>query len=212
MNMAADAKAVGQVKLEDFPGEEPYLHKGKAWIESSQSVLASHNLLVVANGGLHPDAAKIVDTPTDMFPDIDETHPDYFKIFEARLRIQTKNESNSHERFAIQMKSWTQLYSACAISTIAHAPVFNRELRTSCDLTVLHGEARYAGFYDGPRAWRMCKFKAVPPPELRTRRDKEYYEAARNKQKQSRLTDHCPVAEYQRKALAFIVHINPYLA
>ena len=60
-----ETRASGRVKLDDFPGEEPYLHKGRAWIESSQSVLASHNLLVVVNGGLHPDAARIVDTPDD---------------------------------------------------------------------------------------------------------------------------------------------------
>ena len=47
---------------------------------------------------------------------------------------------------------------------------------------------------------------------MRTKRDKEYYDSARNLQKQQRLPDHCSVQEFQKKALSFIVHINPYLA
>ena len=112
-----DTKAEGTVKLEPFPGEEPYTHKGKAWVESSQAVFASHNLLVVANGGLHPEAAKIIDIPEDAYPRVDPTHPDHFRILDAKLKCKIQNMSNSRKRFSIQMRSWTEIYSAISLTT-----------------------------------------------------------------------------------------------
>ena len=110
------------------------------------------------------------------------------------------------------MRSWTEIYSAISLSTAKYAPALNRELRESCDLKLIQGNERYDGFFDGPRAWRMCKLKAVPPAAMRTKRDKDYYDSARNLQKQRRLPNHCSVQEFQKRALNFIVHINPYLA
>ena len=72
--------ASGKVTLSPFPGEDPLRHTGKAWIESTQSVLASHNLLTVANGGPHPDAAKIIDTPESDFLDVGPQHHDFYRI------------------------------------------------------------------------------------------------------------------------------------
>ena len=93
-----------------------------------------------------------------------------------------------------------------------NVPVFNRHLKELCNLQKVHKDPRFDGLYDGPLAWRLIKAKALPPAEKRTKQDKEFYDTARNLQKQNRLPDHCPAAAYQKKALAFLVNINPYLA
>lgn len=54
-------KNLGKVKFREFPGEDPYRHQGQAWLEHAHAVLASHNLLMVAKGLGHPEAAKIIE-------------------------------------------------------------------------------------------------------------------------------------------------------
>ena len=202
----------GKIRLKDFPGEEPYRHAGKAWIEGAQSVLASHNLLTVANGKNHPDAIKIVDTPETDFLNVPADHHDYYRIHEAKMRARRQNLANTHTRFAINSKAWNEIYSAISLASEKNAPVFNRHLKELCDLQKIHNDPRFDGLYDGPLAWRLIKAKALPPADQRTKQDKEFYDTSRNLQKQNRLPDHCPASAYQKKALAFLVNINPYLA
>lgn len=50
-----------KTELEPFPCERPNRHKSVAWKESASSRLGALHLLVVASGGVPPQAACIVD-------------------------------------------------------------------------------------------------------------------------------------------------------
>ena len=202
----------GKVKFNEFPGEDPYRHAGQAWLQHAQAVLASHNLLAVAKGLGHPDAAKIIDTPESDFPDLSPGHPEYYRMQQAKLKAQRQNIVNMHARFAITVEYWNVLYSAISLSVQRNAPVFHQLLKEVCDMNRIHGDPRYDGFYDGPLAWKMVNSKALPPLDRRTKRDKDFYDAAKNLQKRNRLPSHCTSIEYERRGLAFLTKINPYLA
>ena len=66
------------------------------------------------------------------------------------------------------------------------------------------------GFFDGPRAYRIVSEKLLK--SHRTNADKEFYRTAERIQRDSRLSDGALAADYAQKALAFLVHIRPYLA
>ena len=66
------------------------------------------------------------------------------------------------------------------------------------------------GYYDGPLAWRLVK--ATLAKAVRTEADKAYYRKAERIQTEHRLADGCTADEYAKKALSFILHINPNLA
>ena len=100
----------GSVTIDDFPGEDPLKHQSLAWVEQSSAILSQHNLLVVANGGTHPDAARIIDIDEDALP-VPTAQQDMFRYIDTVLKIRARNKSNDETRFAITMKCWNQIYS-----------------------------------------------------------------------------------------------------
>ena len=81
------------------------------------------------------------------------------------------------------------------------------QIQTACDL-----EARgvRGGHFDGPLAYRMAC--AVLFPEKRTERDKAYYKTAEKFQIEHPLQDGASADAYERRAMAWIIKIKPYLA
>ena len=105
------------------------------------------------------------------------------------------------------MEAWTNVYACLKKATETTAPVLSRALVRDCDLSQTAGLA--GGYFDGPLAWRMVLHELFP--KERTEADKQFYRAAERIQLASPLTDGCSAAEYSRRALAFLVHICPYM-
>ena len=85
--------------------------------------------------------------------------------------------------------------------------MFARELRESCDY------ARYGtpgGYFDGTLAFRMTYAKLFSGE--RTKSDREFYCAAEQLQRSSRLADGCKAEDFMAKAFAWIYRIRPHLA
>ena len=105
------------------------------------------------------------------------------------------------------MDSWTEVFTLLKTCTEVTAPVLSRELKDACDLAKTSGLP--GGYFDGPLAWRMLMDKLKGGE--RSEADKDFYRTAERLQRASHLHDGCSASEYSRKALAFLVHIKPFL-
>ena len=193
-------------QLPQFPGDEFRAHEAAAWLEQAQPRLG--RLLHVAQGHEPPAATAIRDIDLSTLPALPETHRDHNRRLELRIKVQAQNDANATRRFTITMEAWTDLYVALKACTEKSAPLFSRQLKEACDLSVTHGVA--GGYQDGPRAWRAVLGKLTG--DERTEADKDFYRTAERLQRASRLPDGCPAIEYSKKALAFLIHIRPHLA
>ena len=74
--------------IPQYPGEDVHAHAATQYKEAMDARLAGRGLLVVANGG-QPNAAKsIVDIDLTRLPPLPETHRDYSRRQEARIKIE----------------------------------------------------------------------------------------------------------------------------
>ena len=135
------------------PGEDALAHAVQLYKEQVTASLAGMGLLSVAEGGLSDDAKCIVDVDLTTLPALPESHRDFHRREEARIRILTQNKANEERRFTLMMAAWTKIYSMYKRSTEVTAPVLSRELFELCDLSRTQGLT--GGYYDGPRAHRI---------------------------------------------------------
>ena len=195
-------------QLPEFPGEEFLAHAGSQWKEHADARLANLKLLAVAMGFPPPSVASIVDIDLASLPPLPIGHRDYERRLEARTKIMAQNKANAEKRFRYTMDDWTTLYAELKKCTEMQAPVLSRELKDLCDLSVTN--PALTGYYDGPRAYRMLVNRISPTQRSET--DKDFYRKAEQLQRSSQLPDGAPAADYAKKALAFLVHIRPFLA
>ena len=90
------------------------------------------------------------------------------------------------------------------------APTLFRTLYDKCNLETLTGNAGLAGYFDGPRAWRLVLVWLEGG--RRTTSDKEFYRLAEKIQREHMLRAGCLESDYNEKALAFVNKIMPNLA
>ena len=194
-----------KTELEPFPCERPNRHKSVAWKESASSRLGALHLLVVASGGVPPQAACIVDEP--LLPELPPDHRDFERRLESNNRIQTRIKENAIKRWFITMNAWTALYGMLARCCEKTAPTLFRTLQDQCNLEKTHGLK--GGFMDGPRAWKIVNVWLNLDNAHRTKADKEYYRLAEKLMRENQLADWCLATEYEAKALAWIVNVMP---
>ena len=204
--MARDFSFGSSLTLNPFPGENPRLHDSVQWWESSQTRFAASGLLTTAQGGAPTTAERIVDVPLDSLPDLPADHPHFEKRRETRIRTQAQNASNARQRFAIIMEGRTKVFAAIYQSAENSAPMFARELRERCDYA-RHGVD--GGYFDGTLAYRIVYSKLFSTE--RTKADREFYKAAEQLQRSSRLSDGCKAEDFMRRAYAWIYKIRPHL-
>ena len=75
---------------EDFPqlpGEQVLAHQGSAWWEAAEARLAAKKLLVVAQGGIPPEAESILDVDLASVPELPTEHRDHHRRMETRTKI-----------------------------------------------------------------------------------------------------------------------------
>ena len=68
-----------------FPGETPVLHEAVQWWESTQTKIATAQLLKSANGQTPDAAARIRDTPLSEIPELPAGDRDYHRRQELRI-------------------------------------------------------------------------------------------------------------------------------
>ena len=199
--------AANNTDFPQHPGEDALAHAVQIYKEQVSARLAALGLLSVAQGEPSVEAKYIVDVDLRTLPSLPVGHRDYHRREETRTKIRTQNMANAERRFSIMMAAWTKLYALYKCSTETTAPVLSRELFELCDLSVTHGLT--GGYFDGPRAHRIVMQRLTEGG--RTEADKDYYRVAERLQRSSHLPDGCNAADYNRKALAFLVHIKPFL-
>ena len=193
-----------------FPKEdELYAHASALYLEQASSRFAEAMLLAPAEGQMTAESRLIKDVDLTTLPELPEDDRDHNRRHEARIKHQTQNAQNAEKRLLLELQAWTKIYTMLKISTETTAPVLSRQLMTDCDMQLSHGIA--GGYFDGPRAWRTVKGK-LSGGGKRTDADKKFYRAAERVQLTSHLADGCSGSDYGSKALAFLVHIRPYLA
>ena len=113
------------------------------------------------------------------------------------------------KRCDLRYTAWTEIYAEIATATNDAAPMFSRQLRDLCDMSIARSgrDAVPGGYFDGPLAWRMLNHKLKGAK--RTEVDKDFYRTAERLQRQNPLPDGCTADEYSKKAFAFLVHILP---
>ena len=99
-------------KLLKFPGETPILHEGVQWWESTQTKLATSQLLKSATGKTPDAAERIKDTPLRDIPELPFGDRDYHRRQELRIATRKKNTVNRMDRHRIIMSERTTVFSA----------------------------------------------------------------------------------------------------
>ena len=174
-------KLGGSKELQQFPGEECHAHVGAQWWEHAEAILAGLHLLAVAQGYEPASARHIKDINLAEIPELPTNHRDHQRRLESRIKVKAQNESNAEKRRTLKLEAWTQLYALFKTSTELTAPVFSRELKKLCDLSVTLGVE--GGYFDGPRAYRMTWHKIHA--RERSEADKDYYRDAERIQRSS---------------------------
>ena len=191
-----------------FPGEDFLAHEGALFKEQAEARLAAKKLLAVAQGYDPPSVTCIVDVDLTSLPALPPGDRDHHRREEARIKIQAQNKANDQKRHTLRMEAWTELYTLLKASTELTAPVLSRDLMRLCDLWITRKLP--GGYFDGPRAWNIVLHKLEG--DHRSETDKDYYRSAERIQRASHLPDGCKATEYSRKALAFLIHIKPFLS
>jgi hypothetical protein len=192
----------------ELPGEQPLAHAGQQYREQAEATLATLGLLAVANGQPHSGTRAIVDIDLDDVPPLPADHRDFERRMETRTKIRAQNKANAERRLTIQMDAWTKVYGLLKRSTERLAPVLSRQMKNLCDMERTRNMP--GGYFDGPRAWAMV-LSAIEEG-AKSEGDKDFYRTAERTQRASTLPDGCSAADYAKKALAFLVHIKPFLA
>ena len=199
--------STSEFELPQFPGEDFLAHAAAQWKEQAEARLAKRHLLTVAHGQEPASAKCIIDVDLTALPMLPVGHREYHRRMETRIKTETQNTANAEKRYTITMEAWTELYTALKTCTEVTAPVLSRSLMELCDLFKTRNLP--GGYFDGPRAWRIVVNHLEG--DKRTEMDKNFYRTAERLQRASHLPDGCTAAEYAKKALAFLVHIKPYL-
>ena len=90
------------------------------------------------------------------------TDPGYQRRIEVRNRYLTQNAANELKRCDLRYTAWTEIYAAIVTATADAAPMFSRQLRDLCDMSIARSgrDAVPGGYFDGPLAWRMLNHNA----------------------------------------------------
>ena len=176
-----------------YPGEDCLQHAATTYREQAEARLAHLHLLVVAQGGVPPSVDCIIDVDLDDIPELPQSHRDYHRRMELRIKVRRDNEQNAAKRYGLIMDAWTEVYTILKTSTEVSAPVLSRELKECCDLSQTRKLA--GGYYDGPRAWRLI-LERLEGGGKRTHADKEFYRQAERIQLASPLADGALATEY----------------
>ena len=195
--------------LPQFPGDQDVLaHVATTFRNAAEARLASRGLLAVAQGGMPPAAAQIINVDLTELPELPVDHRDHNRRKETRIRTITANKANDVKRKQLIYDAWTEIYGLVYKSVEVSAPVLAQELKDHCDLATTSGMP--GGYFDGPRAWAIL-LDRLSSGGRRTEADKDFYRAAERVQRSAKLANGCLSADYSKKALAFLIHIKPNL-
>ena len=197
------------VTLPDLPGEDLLAHQGIAWEQSAITKLAPHELVAVAETGVPPSIAEIIDTPLDDYPLLAADDSYYERRNAERSKIRKEHRANVERRKRAVFQAWTLLFDSLRSACERNAPMLAMELFELCDL---RKRGIPGGYFDGPRAWAIIMDRIHGNGVERTKFDKNFYSTALELQRKNPLSDGCLAADYQKRAHAFITHIMPHLA
>ena len=140
--------------LPQFPGDQDVLaHVATTFRNAAEARLASRGLLAVAQGGMPPAAAQIINVDLTELPELPVDHRDHNRRKETRIRTITANKANDVKRKQLIYDAWTEIYGLVYKSVEVSAPVLAQELKDHCDLATTSGMP--GGYFDGPRAWAI---------------------------------------------------------
>jgi hypothetical protein len=116
--------------LPQFPGDQDVLaHVATAYRNAAEARLASRGLLAVAQGGMPPAAAQIIDVDLTELPELPADHRDHNRRKESRIRIIATNRANDVKRKQLVYDAWTDIYGLVYKSVEVTAPVLAQELK-----------------------------------------------------------------------------------
>ena len=173
--------------------------------------MAAAGLLEVARGGEHPSFKEMSVKPMHLLPPLPpNTTPSYARILEMHVSWAAHNRKVENHKATMQLIYADQVYASIEAACKKTAPLFHEKLRDACDYAKTRPEyPMLNGHFDGARGWAMLMIHLAP--KVRTREDREFYNAARDLQLKHHLPDHCHVKQFRDKALAFATKINPGL-
>ena len=204
-----DPRPSGKLVLPDLPGDHVLSHDGALWKKTAFAQMSAKDYGVVAETGIPPALAEIIDDDLDDYPMLAITHRDYERRKGERNRIAKANHKNAMLRQRLTLSCWNELFAGLHLCCKANAPLLMQVLYDACDLT----SAGYVGgYFDGPRAWRIIKARISSADDTRSKHDKNYYRACLNAQLANRLPGGAPAAEFTRRAMAYVLYIMPNLA
>ena len=154
------------------PGPRPQKHLAEQHRKAIEGELAARHLLVVAEGGLHPDAVALSEWELDALPLPPEDHPDHYRIRMKRIEYERDNAKIRAQFDKIMYQAWTEIYNTLMKSCADSHPTLHDEMYHECRLDKRMDSTFVAGGYaDGPLAWRLY-LKSLFPTETRTRSDR----------------------------------------
>ena len=90
-----------------FPEDGFLAHQATQFREAAETALADRGLLAVAQGFPPPAAKCIIDIDLAELPELPQTHRDYHRRHETRIKAAKDNRANEEKRFTLTMEAWS---------------------------------------------------------------------------------------------------------
>ena len=113
-------------------GEDAYKHSSTQWRESAEARLGKCGLLAVAQGGVPPECASLIDYPLHLLPPLNPAAPDAEKKLVERMKLEEHNAKNAAMRQRITFAKWTEIAAGCARRRRRRSCLVSSSRRATC--------------------------------------------------------------------------------
>ena len=216
--MGQDAAASAHQKTEPvfplLPEDGHHAMTANGYIKSIKIILQRVNLLQALMGAPSPSTQTLVDhdLEAELGPDPGVSSPNHWKWRQEQVKMTRANDINARSRRLAFTRDQTLLCNAVQVS-VAADKILSQQITEDCDLSVRYpSDIEYIGQMDGRLAIRMVLAKLAGGGEERKPDDIQHFRDALQHQIKSQLPDGCTSKAFEKKCLAALTNIFPYLA
>ena len=95
---------------------------------------AAQDLLIVCQGGYHPDVEELKLWDTSVVPELPQDHPQYFRALETRMKYERDNEKIQTQAKNITLRAWTSIGNQIMVACEETHPALWNDIYEECRL------------------------------------------------------------------------------
>ena len=152
-----DVQTSGNPKnLPTHPGARPSKGVAEKFLKTVEMRFADQGLLIVCQGGFHPDVQELKLWDLSTLPTFPPDHPQYLRVWEMRMKYERENERIQAQCKNIMLRAWTSITNQIMTSCEETHPALYNDLFEDCRLDK-RADGTYVpgGYSDGRRAYLM---------------------------------------------------------